>query len=143
MVIKRKYATYSQLMADNSSKDVIYRAMHNFNITDDKIEELLEGDANLIALNTDLGSGIPGEAFLSIMSEFDTLDKEKPLDNGMTYRDVTGVITYSSRRGKAIMQVMYNHIMDLPPLIVQVIAFECEDGKITQVEPWDVGNIIL
>ena len=77
------------------------------------------------------------------MKEFERLDKEQPFDNGYTYRDVTDVICYPSRQGRAIMQVMYRHIMDMDPDIVQVVAFESDGESIKQVEAWEVGTIIL
>jgi len=145
MIIKRKYSTYGQLLNDEASKEVIYNAIANSkNPLDDKERDrILAYVTNLIVLNTDLGSGIPGDAYKEIIDCFDKLDEDHPFDNGLTYRDVNGVLTYPSRKGTAIMQIMYNHIMDLTPVIVQVIAFETKGTDIIQVEPWDVGDIVL
>ncbi len=145
MIIKRKYSTYGQLLNDEASKEVIYNAIANSKhpLDGKERDRILAYVTNLIVLNTDLGSGIPGDAYKEIIACFDKLDEEQPFDNGLTYRDVNGVLTYPSRKGTAVMQIMYNHIMDLTPVIVQVIAFETKGTDIIQVEPWDVGDIVF
>lgn len=145
MIIKRKYCTYGQLLNDAPSKKVIYDSILNCSnpLPIEEIDRILGLDANTFVFNSDLGCGIPGEAFHNIKQEFERLDKEQPFDNGLTYRDVTHVTTFPSRKGTAVMQIMYQHIMDLPSVIVQVIAFETHGTSITQVDTWDVGQVDL
>ena len=145
MIIKRKYLTYGRLLEDPASKEAIYNSIKNCknSLKTEEIDRLMMEDAWVIAANTDMGSGIPGEAFRNYMKEFEKLDKEVPFDNGFSYRDVTDVICFPSRQGRAVMQIMYRKIQDLNPEIVQVIAFETDGDSINQVEEWDVGTIYL
>ena len=145
MIVKRKYANYGQLMKDPNSKEVIYNAIRGSNptIENEFIDKIMQADSNLIVANTDIGSGIPGDAYQNIIKEFEKLDKEKPFENGLTYRDVTNALCFPSKQGRAIMQVLYKRIYDLAPVIVQVIAFESDGNGIRQIDEWDIGEIIL
>ena len=105
------------------------------------LKELTNG--SVIVCNTDMGSCIPASIFNDFMDRLDNLDKMKPFDNGLTYNDVSGIVHYSSRKGNAIMQVLYNCFFDNPARIVQVIAFEHNLDSIRPVKPWDVGQIII
>ena len=57
--------------------------------------------------------------------------------------DATSVLTFSSRKGAAITQVLYRNKVDMPKVIVQVVAFEYMKGKIYFIEPWDIGQVYL
>ena len=143
MIIKRKFATYGQLCSDDKSKNAIAKILEKYKVSQDIYETTLDSYNGLIVLNTDLGSGIPGNAYHEIRAALDELDKTDPFDNGLTYMDVSDILTFSSRKGAAIMQVLYKRRCELPSLIVQVIAFEYKDGKTLVIEPWKIDQICL
>lgn len=143
MIIKRKYACYYQLMNDPDSMEVILKSCKKYGMTEDAIMELLPQDDWVIVCNTDIGSGIPADIYNDFCAGFEILDREKPFDNGLTYNDVAGVVTYPSRKGNAMTQVLYSNYMEMPKTIVQVIAFECDESSIKQIEPWDIRPIII
>ena len=143
MIIKRRFATYGQLCGDEKSKDAISGILEKYKVSQDIFEATLDPYNGIIVLNTDLGSGIPGKAYQEIRVALDELDKTNPFENGLTYKDVSDIRTFTSRNGAAIMQVLYKRRCEESPLIVQVIAFEYKDGKTVVIEPWEIGQIIL
>ena len=142
MIIKRKYATYGELVNDSASKEVLIRILENDSKSVD-IDQFLDPYDPVLVCNTDISSGLSREAINKIFEEFDKLDKLSPYDNGYSYKDVSGINTYSSRKGHAIMQIMTHSQVEMPTRIVQVIALECRNGVTKVIEPWDVGTIYL
>ena len=143
MIIERKYATYGQLYCDQASKDTLIRILNKHNTPEFVCNYILNLNNDIIFCNTDMSSGIPGEAFHDLQQAFEDLDKTNPFDNGLTYRDVTEVVTLPSRKGSAVMQLMYMNKADLPKVIVQIVALEYKNGKTYVIEPWDTANLIL
>ena len=143
MLIKRKYATYGQLSADEKSKAAIIRVFEKYNVPEDIYTYTLDPYNDVIVMHTDLGSGIPGQAYQEIRQAFDELDVTDPYENGLTYRDVTDVYLDYSRKGSAILQILYSRKVEMPRVIVQVVAFEYKDGKIEFIEPWNIEHIMI
>lgn len=146
MIIKRKYAYYGQLKEDKASLDAMVEAIlksekQNFTIED--AYKMIDRASDVLVLNSNIETGIPGDAFQMFMEEFDELDKTTPFDNGLTYRDVNNVVCFPSRKGNAVMQILYNKSVDALPIIVQVIAFEKDGDSIKPIETWDIGTIGL
>ena len=117
MIIKRKYACYYQLMDEPESKGLLLDSFKAGGVDVKRANELLQLNGSVIVCNTDMGSCIPAS--------------------------ISGIVHYSSRKGNAIMQVLYNCFFDNPARIVQVIAFEHNLDSIRPVKPWDVGQIII
>lgn len=143
MIIKRKFATYGQLTQDQYSRRTILDIFEKYNVSDKVKQYILDPNNDVIVHNTDMGSGIPGQAYQELRSELDELDITYPFDNGLTYRDVTETVVLPSKKGTAVMQILYCRRAERPSLIVQVVAFEYKDGRTTIIEPWDTGSLIL
>ena len=143
MIIKRKYATYGQLNADEESKAAIIRIFEKYNVSEDIYNYILDPYSDVIVMNTDMGSGIPGQAYQELRQAFDELDITNPYDNGLTYREATDVYLEYSRNGSAILQILYRNKVEMPKVIVQVIAFEYKDGKVEFIEPWDIEFVTI
>ena len=144
MIISRKYATYDQLSADDYSREVILTVFEKYNVPTDVYNYICDPYEGIIVINTEEGSGIPGQAYQELLQKFEELDRTHPYDNGFTYKDVTHAIPIdSSRKGSAIMQVLVKKQVECPTLIVQVIAFEYRNGEVFSIEPWSVGSISI
>ena len=143
MIIKRKYATYGQLSADEVTKATIIRIFEKYNVSEDIYNYTLDPYNDVIVMNTDMGSGIPGQAYQELRKAFDELDITDPYDNGLTYRDATNVYMDYSRKGSAILQILYRNKVEMPKVIVQVVAFEYRDGKVEFIEPWNIESVII
>lgn len=143
MIIKRVFATYGQLSEDEVTKDTITKVFQKYNVSERVFEYILDPANDIIVNNTDMGSGIPGEAYQELRNSFAELDKTNPYDNKLTYRDVNEVLSLPSRKGSAVMQIMYKKSADCSPVIVQVIAMEYKNGQTNLIEPWDIGTVIL
>ena len=143
MIIKRKYATYGQLISDEITKAAIIQIFDKFNVSADVRNYIIDPYNDIIVFNTDMGSGIPGEAYKEIRQKLDELDVTNPFDNNLTYSDVSNTLSFSSRKGNAITQILYCKKVEMPIRIVQVLSFEYKDGKVNFIEPWDLGTIIL
>jgi len=141
MIIKRKYATYGQLNNDSISREAIVGILKKYGTSSDTINYIVDSYNPIIVCNTEMSSGIPAKAFEEIVKKLEELDDTHPFDNGMTYRDVSDVRTYPSRKGAAAVQVMYSRKADMPTRVVQVLAFEYRNGVTTVIEPWDIGGI--
>lgn len=143
MIIKRKYATYGQLSADVESKAAMNRIFDKYNVSEDIRNNILDPYNALIVMHTDLGTGIPGKAYQELRQAFDELDTTNPYDNGLTYRDATDVYLDYSRKGSAILQILYSRKAEMPRVIVQVVAFEYKDGKTEFIEPWNIESVMI
>ena len=143
MIIKRKYATYGQLSADEATKATITQIFEKYNVSEYIYNSTLDPYNDVIVMNTDMSSGIPGQAYQELCQAFEELDVTNPYDNGLTYRDATNVFMDYSRKGSAILQILYRNRVEMPKVIVQVVAFEYKDGKVEFIEPWDIGSVIL
>ncbi len=135
MIIKRKYELIGVLVdRDPESKDILMEALLTRN-NQEEAKEILECDSNsyLYVSGTDLC--IP--QFDQVMKKIDELDEKKPYDNGLTYSDVSEVISLSSKKGKATELWMISCKPEMPKRIVQIIAVEYEDGKTYTIEPWE------
>ena len=143
MIIKRKYATYGQLSADEVTKATIIRIFEKYNVSEDIYNFTLDPYNDVIVMNTDMGSGIPGPAYQELRKAFDELDITDPYDNGLTYRDATDVYMDYSRKGSAILQILYRNKVEMPKVIVQVVAFEYKNGNVEFIEPWNIESVII
>ena len=143
MIIKRKYATYGQLSADEVTKATIIRIFEKYNVSEDIYNFTLDPYNDVIVMNTDMGSGIPGQAYQELRKAFDELDITDPYDNGLTYRDATDVYMDYSRKGSAILQILYRNKVEMPKVIVQVVAFEYKNGNVEFIEPWNIESVII
>ena len=141
MIIKRMYCTYGQLMEDEKTSSMLMEALKK-TMSEDSAKHIMNEDANIFVFNTDMGSGIPGTAYQEIRQGLEHLDKSAPYDNGLSLADVTQVVAFPNEEGNAVTQFMINRIYDLQEIIVQVVAFECDDkNEMHFIEPWDVGQI--
>ncbi len=139
MIIKRRYASFGALLKDPLSKQAMINSIKNTSkeFTDEKAESILVEASWIIFYQADLGCGIPGNAYRQMQEKFEELDKTDPFDNGLTYNDVTRVLTFPSRRGNAMMQwLIRNETADLNAEIIQIIAFEKDGQGIKAIEPW-------
>ena len=143
MIIKRKYATYGQLSADEVTKATIIRIFEKHNVSEDIYNYTLDPYNDVIVMNTDMGSGIPGQAYQELRQAFDELDITDPYDNGLTYRDATDVYMDYSRKGSAILQILYRNKVEMPKVIVQVVAFEYKNGNVEFIEPWNIESVTI
>lgn len=143
MIIKRKYATYGQLSVDEVTKATIIRILEKYNVSEDIYNYTLDPYNDVIVMNTDMGSGIPGQAYQELRKAFDELDITDPYDNGLTYRDATNIYMDYSRKGSAILQILYRNKVEMPKVIVQVVAFEYKDGKVEFIEPWNIESVMI
>lgn len=141
MVIKRKYATYGQLSCDEPSKKAIVKVLEKYNVSEDVYNYILDPYNDIIVINTEMGSGIPGDAYQELRKEFDKLDENVPFDNNLSYSDVDKVTPYCSRKGSAIQLVMTCNKVDLPVRIVQVIAIEHKADDMHFIEPWEIETL--
>ncbi len=143
MIIKRKYATYGQLSTDEVTKATIIQIFEKYNVSEDIYNYILDPYNDVIVMNTDMGSGIPGQAYQELSKAFDELDITDPYDNGLTYRDATNVYMDYSRKGSAILQILYRNKVEMPKVIVQVVAFEYKNGNVEFIEPWNIESVII
>ena len=143
MIIKRKYATYGQLSTDEVTKATIIQIFEKYNVSEDIYNYILDPYNDVIVMNTDMGSGIPGQAYQELRKAFDELDITDPYDNGLTYRDATNVYMDYSRKGSAILQILYRNKVEMPKVIVQVVAFEYKNGNVEFIEPWNIESVII
>ncbi len=142
MIVKRKYATYGQLLNDSPSRKAITSAFLSHGISEEDAMAHMERLWFLHIFNTEMGSGIPGIVFRTFCDEFENLDKTCPYDNQLTYQDVNRTICFPSRKGNTMTQVLYHAgSPDDANLIVQVIAFENDGVNIKPIQPWDFGRI--
>lgn len=140
MIIKRQYETYGMLMTDEKTKAAIYDALSKSNrpMSKERIERIVNYIHWIRFDQTDLGSGIPGECYQLMKKAFEELDKTDPFDNHLTYRDVTQVLTFPSRKGNAIeLFLIRGETAELGAEIVQIIAFEQDGNGVKAIEPWD------
>lgn len=142
MIIKRELCTYGQLMFDEFTRSEIKKVYEKHGLSEEDMRNQMGYVHNVLVLNTEMGSGIPGKVYFDLKQLFERLDLEKPFDNGMTYKDVTDSCCFSSRKGNAIMQWLINRTPDCVPLIVQVVAFERDGQYIKAIEPWDVSGTV-
>ncbi len=143
MIIKRKYACYYQLTNEPESKAVILKAFKKGGVSEELTDYLLTVNGGVIVCNTDMGSCIPASVYNDFCAELEKLDRIKPFDNGLTYSAVTDILSFSSRKGNAMAQVLCNRAVESPPRIVQVIAFEHDGESIRPIEPWNLGTIMI
>ena len=143
MIIKRMYATYGQLVADEVTKKTIIRIFEKHDVSEDVYNSILDPYNDIIVMNTDMGSCIPRDAYQEMRQAFEDLDKTNPYDNGLTYRDANNVFMLPSRKGSAILQILYCKRAEMPSIIVQVIAFEYKNGEMFFIEPWETGTITI
>lgn len=136
MIIERRYECLGILLErDQKSKEVFYRSFGDHHIPL-SIEELVVADYGLILHNADLGCGIPGEVYKTIMDEFAKLDKTDPYDNGCSYRDVNEITHISSKSGKEISLIM-KYKFDGIERVIQILPVRTENSKTTIADPWD------
>ena len=103
----------------------------------------LQGLPEAIGDQTDLGSGIPGECYQLMKGAFEELDKTDPFDNHLTYRDVTQVLTFPSRKGNAMeLFLIRGETTDLNAEIVQIIAIEKDGNGVKAIEPWELPYVV-
>lgn len=136
MIIERRYECLGILLErDQKSKEIFYRSFGNHHIPL-SIDELVAADFGLILHNADLGCGIPGEVYRTIMEEFAKLDKTDPYDNGCTYRDVNSVQHISSKSGKEVSLILKSKFDEIER-IIQIVSIRSEDGRTTIADPWN------
>ena len=99
MIIKRQYEILGILL----DRDPASRKMYD-QLTSSMSRELYEMIPvyGFTLHEAGMGCGLPGEVFNQLLVEFDKLDHTSPYDNGLTYRDVSGVACEPSRQGRAI-----------------------------------------
>lgn len=136
MIIQRRYECLGVLLQnDPKSKEVFYAAFAE-DVAASHIAWLVSENHWLALHNADMGCGIPGETYKSIMEQFAELDKTDPYDNGLTYRDVNKTTSFCSKSGKEISFIL-KHEFDGMERIVQVLSIRTEDGNTTIADPWD------
>ena len=146
MIIKREYVTFGTLAKDKVTGDLMRKAIKESqpDLSENKIDEMLYYIREVIFNQAELGCGIRGEAYQKMREMFTKLDNEIPFDNGLTYRDVTDVITFPNKEGNEMTQwLIRKENSDYCNEIVQVIAFKNSEAGIVPIEPWFPGHIIF
>ena len=121
MIIKRQYELINFLLSrDPTSSDAFDRITKSL---DPNISATIRRSS--FTLNeAGLGCGLPGEMFGELLQEFNDLDETSPYDNGLTYQDVSKVVTYPSRQGRAIRIILSSQHFEEPERIVAVFAMD-------------------
>ncbi len=121
MIIKRQYELINYLLLRDAASETAF----------DRITKSIDPEtlsyirrASFTLNEADMGCGLPGATFNELLQAFDELDKTSPYDNGLTYQDVSKVVTYSSRQGKAIRIVLCSKRFEEPERIVSVVAMD-------------------
>ncbi len=123
MIIRRQYEILGVLIKrDPKAKEIIDQICKGL---DHELREMVFSPYNGLTLyNADMGCGLPGEMFSTLLKEFNRLDETDPYDNGLSYRDISGIDYEPSRKGSAIRLIMKCHHAESPERIVSVIAIE-------------------
>ena len=103
----------------------------------EKLPQLECNHCNISAF-LNLGCGIPGKTYQHFMNGFDVLDQEQPYDNGLTFKDITGIEYETSRKGAAMQMRFVNQTYDLPYRIVGFAAIENRDGRVRMNKGWEM-----
>ncbi len=136
MIIKRKYEQIGILTEnDPVSKKIIMDALlSKYDL--EEAERIFQCDKPCFLYMADMSLCIPH--FDVVMEKLDELDIRKPYDNGLTYRDVTGVQSFPGERHDEIELWMFSSKIERPTRIVQIIAIKYEQGKNKMIEPWEI-----
>lgn len=139
MIIQRKYEWLGVLCEkDSKVKKLVDEAFELENVTVEWKKEVLEYNYANIPAFLNIGCGIPGSSYKYIMDGFELLDKEKPYDNGLTFKDINRIEYETSRKGTAIQMRLVNESVDNPYRIVGFIALENKEGKIGLNKGWEM-----
>jgi len=140
MIIKRKYEQIGILVEkDIASKEILMKALTS-KYDEMEAERILKCDSDSFLYLADMSLCIP--KYDEVMKILDELDDEKPYDNGLTYRDVTRVQLFPSRKGSAAELWMINLVPERISRIVQIIAIEYKDGVNTFIQSWGENYIV-
>ncbi len=135
MIIKRKYELISILCKnDASAKKIILDAISEGR-NGDEIQQIFDSIQNSYLYLADDDYCIRNIDVM--MNNIEQLDKKAPYDNGLTYRDVKKVIPFPSRKGNALELWLINSELERQDRIVQIIAIENINNKMSFVETWD------
>lgn len=126
MIIKRQYELINYLLLRDAASEAVFDRITKS--VDPEVTSYVRR-ASFTLNETDMGCGLPGTVFNELLQAFDELDKTSPYNNGLTYQDVSKVVTYASRQGRAIRIVLYSQHFEGPERIVAVIAMN-ESKKI-------------
>lgn len=135
MKIARKYCRIYDLLQDEPSRNLFYKVFSYAGFSDDRRDDHLASIEHVILHDATEGCAIPNFDYLR--TELDRLDETYLIDNGLSYRDVTRVDTFPSRKGKAITLIL-RHITTEVDQIVQVVAIEDTEHGPQTITPWSV-----
>lgn len=139
MIIPRKYEWLGVLYENDADvKEIVNKAFSLVEMTPEWKKELLEYNHFNIPAFLNLGCGIPGESYSYIIKEFELLDKEKPYDNGLNFKDVSSIEYETSRKGSAIQMRFVSQHWDGPYRIVGFASIENKDSKNRIGKGWEM-----
>ena len=132
MIIKRQYEILGMVVKrDQKARKIVDEVCKD--LDSELREKIFSPDITLTLYNAGMGCGLPGEMFSKLLEEFNRLDETDPYDNGLTYRDVTSIEYYPSRKGNAIRLIMKNHYAEQAERIVKVLAVDDQ----SVIKDWD------
>lgn len=140
MIIPRKYEWFGMLYEiDEDVKEIVDEAFKRADSDDAWKKKVLEYNYSNISAFFNIGCGLPRGSYKYIMEKFDALDKEKPYDNGLTFRDVTRIEYEASRKGVAMQMRFVSEKAESDYRIVCFAAIENNDGKMKINPGWELG----
>ncbi len=141
MIIKRKYEVIGELVKkDLDAKKILMDALLT-HFSQNEAERILMSNNESCIYNADTSSCIPN--IDEVKAKFAELDKKRPYDNELTFRDVTQVFSFPSRQGKATELWMISKKVEVPARIVQVVAIEYDEGELKTIKPWGEDSLVL
>jgi hypothetical protein len=134
MIIKRKYELIGELIKrDSESKQIIMDALLT-HFDKNNSEKVLTADADSYLYIKDMSLCIPN--LEDVLNKLDEIDRTKPYDNGLTYRDVTKSEVFSDKSGDAIEVWLISAKTERPNRIVQIIALKNGREGTQFIDPW-------
>ena len=139
MIIKREYE-WLGVLYDNDplSREAIDSAFTLVSMNEMQKEEIINANHCNIPAFLNLGCGIPGECYKSLMDQFDRLDKTNPYENGLSFKDVTKIEYETSRKGTAIQMRFVSMPFDAPYRVVGFAAVENNNGNLLINKGWEM-----
>lgn len=142
MIIPRKYETYRDLcINDKRAREVIFRYLDSLPSDMSKDEAIDSHLSEVFIYQSEMGCGVSD--LTSMLDELDALDNEYPYDNGLSYNDVSEVITLPNEEGDSISMIMVMDNAEVNRRIVKVITIKTERNADFIAEISDISGVIF
>lgn len=141
MIVPRKYECFGILYEnDEKARKLIDEAFAGFDERGRGItkEKLIRYNHDRITAWFDLGCGIPGGIYRTILEGFGDLDASCPYDNGLDFRDVRRIEYMPSRKGMALEMRFVHEAVEQPYRIVGFAAIRNSGGRIETDPGWEM-----